>query len=197
MKFTSSLKPLALACAIAASAMANAASGDFVVDALANSTNGGSGQETFALVAGQQFSVSVDSNDLWNAGALPRWSNADGLTGNLYYSTGTTDSQVGSYLDGVLIGQNFGSRTQGGLTAAYGTLVGQIGSGNFFKIGTSYAGTAASSGMLKLYYFDSNSGDNSGSILAQVTAVPEPETYAMLLAGLGLMGGIARRRKFK
>ena len=25
--------------------------------------------------------------------------------------------------------------------------------------------------------------------------VPEPETYAMLLAGLGLMGGVARRRK--
>jgi hypothetical protein len=30
-----------------------------------------------------------------------------------------------------------------------------------------------------------------------VTAVPEPETYAMLLAGLGLMGAIARRRKDK
>ena len=29
------------------------------------------------------------------------------------------------------------------------------------------------------------------------TAVPEPETYAMLLAGLGLMGFIARRRKQK
>ena len=27
------------------------------------------------------------------------------------------------------------------------------------------------------------------------TAVPEPETYAMLLAGLGLMGVVARRRK--
>jgi hypothetical protein len=27
--------------------------------------------------------------------------------------------------------------------------------------------------------------------------VPEPETYAMLLAGLGLMGAIARRRKAK
>ena len=29
----------------------------------------------------------------------------------------------------------------------------------------------------------------------QVAAVPEPETYAMLLAGLGVMGAIARRRK--
>lgn len=28
-----------------------------------------------------------------------------------------------------------------------------------------------------------------------VTAVPEPETYAMLLAGLGVMGAFARRRK--
>ena len=26
-------------------------------------------------------------------------------------------------------------------------------------------------------------------------AVPEPETYAMLLAGLGLMGCVARRKK--
>jgi hypothetical protein len=28
-----------------------------------------------------------------------------------------------------------------------------------------------------------------------VAAVPEPETYAMFLAGLGLMGAIARRRR--
>jgi hypothetical protein len=38
-------------------------------------------------------------------------------------------------------------------------------------------------------------GDEAWGISsAQVTAVPEPETYAMLLAGLGLMGAIARRR---
>ena len=36
----------------------------------------------------------------------------------------------------------------------------------------------------------------TGSILA-FTAVPEPDTYAMMLAGLGLMGFIARRRKQK
>ncbi|MDD5481180.1 FxDxF family PEP-CTERM protein, partial [Rhodoferax sp.] len=28
-----------------------------------------------------------------------------------------------------------------------------------------------------------------------VAAVPEPETYAMLLAGLGMLGAVARRRK--
>ena len=40
-------------------------------------------------------------------------------------------------------------------------------------------------------------GDNVGALLdnVSVSAVPEPETYAMLLAGLGLMGFIARRRK--
>lgn len=31
--------------------------------------------------------------------------------------------------------------------------------------------------------------------LGNISPVPEPETYAMLLAGLGLMAGIARRRK--
>lgn len=35
-------------------------------------------------------------------------------------------------------------------------------------------------------------GANDG---LNVTAVPEPESYAMLLAGLGLMGTVARRRK--
>lgn len=38
-------------------------------------------------------------------------------------------------------------------------------------------------------------GFNVGS--ASVSAVPEPETYAMMLAGLGLIGAIARRRKAK
>ncbi len=40
-------------------------------------------------------------------------------------------------------------------------------------------------------------GDNLGALLdnVSVSAVPEPQTYAMLLAGLGLMGFMARRRK--
>ena len=34
-----------------------------------------------------------------------------------------------------------------------------------------------------------------GKISFQVTAVPEPETYALMLAGLGVIGFVARRRK--
>ena len=38
--------------------------------------------------------------------------------------------------------------------------------------------------------------NNHGQIIANgIPPIPEPESYAMLLAGLGLMGFIARRRK--
>jgi PEP-CTERM motif len=40
-------------------------------------------------------------------------------------------------------------------------------------------------------YLDTSTGNLT------ISAVPEPETYAMLLAGLGLMGAIARRRRNK
>ncbi|MBK9444344.1 MAG: PEP-CTERM sorting domain-containing protein [Comamonadaceae bacterium] len=33
--------------------------------------------------------------------------------------------------------------------------------------------------------------------VSAVSSVPEPETYAMMLAGLGLIGTIARRRRAK
>lgn len=47
------------------------------------------------------------------------------------------------------------------------------------------------------YWTQNNYGNEhfTGFGTANVNAVPEPETYAMLLAGLGLMGAVARRRK--
>ena len=54
---------------------------------------------------------------------------------------------------------------------------------------------------LKLRIMESpESGYNDNAFIVDnfavnVVAVPEPETYAMFLAGLGLMGAIARRRK--
>ncbi len=163
----------------------------FDVYALANSSSGGLGLDTVSLAAGDTFSVSVAAGDLWNAGALPRWSNADGLTGNLY-ATGADDSGEAV---GTLIGVNFGLHNQGNLSAAYGALVGQIGGGDYFVVGSNYSGTAVATGTLKLLYWDSNTGDNSQFVSANVTAVPEPETYALMLAGLAAVGFAARRHR--
>ena len=45
-------------------------------------------------------------------------------------------------------------------------------------------------------YLHLQGGPNRGSAkYSAVSAIPEPETYAMMLAGLGLMGYTARRRK--
>ena len=50
---------------------------------------------------------------------------------------------------------------------------------------------------LKVLFSGADGGDGHGSLLSQniTNAVPEPETYAMMLAGLGLLGFVARRRR--
>jgi hypothetical protein len=74
-----------------------------------------------------------------------------------------------------------------------GTLVDQDASANGFSFQNVAAGN----------YIVTISGTITGGQLPNlalvganytVTAVPEPETFAMLLAGLGLMGAVARRR---
>lgn len=45
--------------------------------------------------------------------------------------------------------------------------------------------------------FDPGQGNTTTFTLTQVPTIPEPETYAMLLAGLGLMGAMAKRRRDK
>ncbi|GAA5175496.1 esterase-like activity of phytase family protein [Niveibacterium umoris] len=46
----------------------------------------------------------------------------------------------------------------------------------------------------KFYVFSFTDADLPGYQAQQISAVPEPETYAMLLAGLGIIGVSARRR---
>ena len=191
-------KVITLAAIFALSVPVESMATTYTVDALANATTGGTGVSA-SVISGQSFTITVNPLDLWNAGALPRWSNADGITGSDLLATGAADTNGDnpSVAAGTVIGSNtFGDWTQNGLTAPFGSLVGQFGSGSFFKIGTNYTGIATDS-ILKLFYFDSYSPDNSGSVIADIVtaAVPEAETYTMVLVGLGIMGFVARRRK--
>ncbi len=171
----------------------NAASVDFDVYAKANSTSGsGTGLNTGLIYSvGDSITGSVDVNDLWNAGSLPRWSNADGLVANLF-ATGTDDS---GQIAGTQIGRDFGAWTQHGETFAYGSLVGEI-NNIFFLLGTNFNVTAMQAGVLSLYYWDSNSSDNTGLVTVSIdtgmSAVPVPA--AVWLFGSGLIGFFGARK---
>jgi hypothetical protein len=47
------------------------------------------------------------------------------------------------------------------------------------------------------YWFQLSGSGEAASYTVTLAPVPEPETYALLLAGLGLMGAVARRRQSK
>ncbi len=182
-----------LLCAAAAAAVtfapAAASAATYTVFAQGNSSSGGAGLPSIALTAGQVFTVSSSTDDLWSAGALPRYSDANGLTGPRF-ATATDDS---GQPVGTQIGADFGPWSQNGLTAAYGTLVGEL-NGVYSALGANGTFTAASTGVLNLYYWDSNSGDNFGSITFSIAAVPEPATWALMILGFGAVGAAMRRR---
>ncbi|HEV2651500.1 MAG TPA: PEPxxWA-CTERM sorting domain-containing protein [Rhizomicrobium sp.] len=189
-------KHLILAVGLLAAAPLPAAAAGFIVDAKANSANisgttvTGTGLATISLTAGENFGVTSSTNDLWSLGALPRFSDADGLTANRFATAADDSGQA----VGTLIGQDFGPLTAGGLTTAFGTLVGEIG-GVFEVLGTNFHGPAWATGTLTLYNWDTFTADNTGDIAVDVTAgVPEPATWAMMLLGFLTMGLMARRR---
>jgi len=79
----------------------------------------------------------------------------------------------------------------------------QIGSGQDMHIDLTSAVNAAyhGDGIITIliansdYHYNGQDFDKDKSLNLTISAVPEPETYAMMLAGLGIMGMLARRRK--
>lgn len=114
------------------------------------------------------------------------------ITGNGWYEL----SFWYSARQGVAAGSN-------GLGFTFGNLSGQVlanvagaPSGNVWQ---QYTGLVLLNGATSLMFHGTGRSDSLGGSLdnVSVTAVPEPESYAMMLAGLALMGSIARRRKSK
>lgn len=126
------------------------------------------------LTAGETFTVTADPSDTWVLGSgATRRTNADGTTA------------FSPYTDPI-----------SGQTFLFGSLVGRIGTGDFFLIGTDFVGAANATGQLFLIAWDSNRGDNSEFIQAIVTTstvVPLPPALGMM--GLGLLGLVGLRRR--
>jgi len=110
------------------------------------------------VTAGERLVITVPPNETWSAGTFDGHSgrsNAGGLTGL-----------------GPNSGYYRGNYAYGSSSFPYGTLVGQIGDGAYFPVGTFYNGIAGASGDLHLLFWDSSYGDNRGYVKATVNVDP-------------------------
>ena len=84
-----------------------------------------------------------------------------------------------------------------GSTPGSGTLIGGGWAFNGTSGSTSHSVLLTSGGDYYLQATGTATGSGGGNYLVSlnVAPVPEPETYALMMAGLGLMGFVARRRK--
>ena len=156
---------------LAVSGLAAANATDFTVSAKDNSVAGGSALDTgITLSTGE--SLTITASGLWqNDPDTATWqSGPDGHSNSTY-----TDVASNQTFD-------------------IGALIGKIGSGDYFLIGSSFTGTANAAGVLDLFYWDSDAYNNSGSVTAAVTAVPEPANMALMGLALGAFA-LTRRRK--
>jgi len=166
--------------------------------------NGGEGNPGEAAPANywETYSISVDSDPNNGSPGFPYdWAfNIHGYTDE----SGTTYLDLSIQTDLIVIGAEGGTFTldpDGNFgTSSYNINVDLDASWVDFGNGhislSSYGNIETTPGFHTVRYVEIESGFfQSAHLVYTVTSVPEPETCAMLLAGLGIVGAVARRRR--
>lgn len=155
------------------------------------SGNAAAGSYWYVLGLTNASLVAFNSFTLSYTGEQWRNSAAGAQTAVLEYGFGSSAQAVSSW---VATGFNFTSPVTGGSAGALD------GNANALSLGGTLAADWQAGQTLWLRWTDlDQTGADHGlaidNVSLSVTAVPEPQTYALMLAGLGAIGALARRRK--
>ena len=207
------LKPLALAALLATAGASQAAITVFTSLASFNAATLVRGTDTFA---GFSITGTTPSPVTRNAGPFTYTANASpagtffggGTTANPFLSTNEATDFItfSGFSAGVAgLGGNFFGSNVSGLFAAGGvTLTATDASGTVTQTiasatESSFLGFVSNTGLLSATVTSVQPSTGflwpSADNLVLATVVPEPGTYAMMLAGLGVLGFMARRRR--
>ena len=139
----------------------------------------------YSITATGTIGLTPSGNFMMTADGIP----ASPVTDKSYLYFNPTGSVIADHIYG-FAGSSFK------IGALVGTLsTNPTSSSDWFLIGSATKLTLSATSHIYAAVNDTYSINDTGAFSVTVTSVPEPEVYAMLLAGLGLMGAIARRRK--
>jgi choice-of-anchor C domain-containing protein len=194
------MNKLLLAALIAAPALSFAAGPELVVNGSFEQYSGASFSGFAKLAAGATELTG------WTVGAT----SVDIINGNYGAVSGNSIDMLGTQTLSTLVGQTYWlqfdlSSNRGGDNNAAGKelTVAGLGGGAAQSFSALTAGVSHQSysftanSTATLLQFSSGPSGYSGSVLdnVSVTAVPEPQTYALMLGGLAAMAFVARRRQ--
>lgn len=145
--------------------------------------------------------ASVGSPLSFNSGVVPVGEFSDYFTFTLPANHGSGYSVINfavtDLFNTLLATVSLYSNVDGTLFNADDTLLSSTGVNSGNQLALTFGPSAASSYYLNVTGMANGTQGGLYNGAISVTAVPEPENHALLLAGLGLMGAIARRRSRK